>query len=727
MPAYQSRLLISLFASSVLSTAAFADTVLISTTTDENNINNQSCSLREAVAYLSAKNAKKALIDAEVAEIAGTSVTLRSQFLAAQQELALEQAKPSPDATKVAQLNSTISALGTRINAGIFSLNSQLNSTQDNLTKEKNKPTPDAALIASYEASITQLKTDIQSKNDQKTAKETEMKNFRQTGQFGCVSTNENNSDNISLLTLPTAYTIDAPITLNFSISLIGTIIETSDGSTRPLEESTLALPLRPIIKANGNHALFIIDDGIVNSASDLPMPVTIQHIDLMGCEQSCATNGGLILNKESLFLSDGIFSKGQATLGGAIYNEEKAALNIKRSIFRDNQASNGAAIYSAQNNLTLENLLVTNNKVTNSSHGIIAVNSSTTHHFGSINVSSIGNSTFSANEGAAISAHGDILFNNNTIVNNTIGIHLNNTLPLIYNSIIAGNTQADCEAFATLPVDTNIYFANNLSVQNKGCPSPTGDNNQFISNTGDQTLLASLDSNNRCAAPPAVGLLCPLGQFGGLTKTHKPRLLASYTHLDDSPIVNKGFFKNISNIGIACLPSDQRGLLRENAENRCDIGAVEVQTGLLTYKQGDDIVFGQVKRFNPSENLSDAELLPAAHCEAMLGAGTYLNGCIKLVDNPKHGTVQFDPQTGEVLYSTSNPNFHGFDQFSYSIVTTLSRFSDAKNDRTLQTNVRVVSEPPASLESKALDNGSINFFSLLILSGLLAMWRRPR
>ena len=83
--------------------------------------------------------------------------------------------------------------------------------------------------------------------------------------------------------------------------------------------------------------------------------------------------------------------------------------------------------------------------------------------------------------------------------------------------------------------------------------------------------------------------------------------------------------------------------------------------------------------------------------------------------------------QTGEILYSTTNPSFHGFDTFSYNIVTTLSRFSDAANDKTLRTDVRVVSEPPASLASKTLDSGATGIFSLLMLSSLLVLWRRTR
>ena len=97
------------------------------------------------------------------------------------------------------------------------------------------------------------------------------------------------------------------------------------------------------------------------------------------------------------------------------------------------------------------------------------------------------------------------------------------------------------------------------------------------------------------------------------------------------------------------------------------------------------------------------------------------------LIDIPTHGLVKFDALNSEILYSTYNSDFHGFDKFSYGMVTTLSRFSDAINDRALKINVKVVSEPPESLASKALDNGSMNVFSLLILSSLLAVWRRPR
>lgn len=730
MPVSQSRLLICLLASLLVSTTGLADSVIVNTTVDENNIDNQSCSLREAVSYLNAKNTKKALIDAEVSIIAGTSNVLNANLSTARQDLATEQAKATPDSSKITQLNNTINDLIIKIDAGLVGLNRKLDETNDALDKEKSKATPDAALITAYEASITELKAKIKIKEEEKTAKTNELKEYRSKGLFGCFSYDDSSSESILMLTLPKPYLLDTSLTINLSVAIKGSTISTStDGTVNNLENSTLDLPLRPIIKANGNHQLLIINDGIDNTLSAPPIFVTFTNIDFIGCEQFCAANGGIILNKEALSITKGVISKGQANYGGAIYNAETASLLIKQSIFKENQATNdGAAIYSTDNNISLDATLVTQNKTASGSSGIITINSDTINQFSLSAIPYINNSTLSGNEGSAISSYGNMALNNNTIVNNTIGIRLNNKLPLIYNSIIAGNTQADCDLFAPLPSDNNIYFANNLSVQNKGCPSAFAANhNVFITNTGDETLMAPLDSNNRCAAPPALGLLCPLGEFGGLTKTHKPRLLASYTKLSDSPIVNKGFYNLIGNFGISCNTTDQRGLARENNENRCDIGAVEIQAGLGSYTQGDDIVYGQIKRFSPFANLADAELLPASYCSSVLGVGEYLNGCIKLIDLPTHGLVKFDALNSDILYSTYNADFHGFDKFSYGVVTTLSRFSDAVNDRALKINVKVVSEPPESLATKSLDNGSMNIFSLLILSSLLVVWRRPR
>lgn len=726
MPVSQSRLLICLFASSLLSTTGLADSVIVTTTVDENNVDNPSCSLREAVSYLNAKITKKSVIDEDIAVISGTSATLRNQLFKAKLELATELTKASPDATKVSQLQNTISQLNAKIDAGLLSLNAQLNTAKANLELEKAKPTQNATLIANYEAQIIQLEKDIKTKDEEKAAKEKDLKDYRAKGLFGCSSVDDSSAEVIALLLSPTPYLVNAPLTINLNITIngVGVITARSDGTAYALEDSTSTLPFRPILKANSTNSLFIIDNGISNTAitTNATTNVTFNDIDFIGCEQNCTNKGGIFLNKENLTINNSVIHKGNANYGGAIYNQANATLIINDAVFRANEAIDGAAIFAEENNVLIKKSLFTQGKAPN--NGIITINTASTAKTTSI----IENSTLSGNEGAAISGGKDVLISNTTIVNNTIGIRLNNNTPLIYNNIIAGNSQADCDMFATIPSDGKVYFANNLSTVSKGCPiGASNHNNIVITNTGNETLFAALDSNNRCVAPPAIGLLCPLAENGGLTKTHKPRLLANYTQLSESPIVNKGFYDIVANQGLICSSTDQRGFARENSENRCDIGAVEIQTGLKAYKQGDDIVFGQIKRFNISENIFDAELFPASLCSNLLGAGEYRDGCARLVDLPKHGVASFDAQTGEILYSTTNPSFHGFDTFSYNIVTTLSRFSDAANDKTLRTDVRVVSEPPASLASKTLDSGATGIFSLLMLSSLLVLWRRTR
>ncbi|MBK8325822.1 MAG: hypothetical protein IPL02_01690 [Moraxellaceae bacterium] len=128
---------------------------------------------------------------------------------------------------------------------------------------------------------------------------------------------------------------------------------------------------LNPVIQASANHALFIIDDGLNNDHDNNPatpeqrIAVSFTDIDFVGCNALCATNGGIILNKEALTISKSILSKGQVNRGGAIYNAEKATLVLKQTVFRNNQAVDGAAIFSEYNSLSLESSLLSKTKLT--------------------------------------------------------------------------------------------------------------------------------------------------------------------------------------------------------------------------------------------------------------------------------------------------------------------------------------------------------------------------
>lgn len=736
MPASQSRvLLLGLLTGSLLSTSIWADTVVVNTTADENNIDNyQSCSIREAVNYLKAKNVKKAEVDEAIAVISGTSLIISNQLTIAKTALSDEKAKTSPNPSEVSRLEKEISDLTEIVNNGLFALNIQLIQKTDELNKEKSKSTPDNNLITSYNTAISLLKDKIKQKEAERTQQQTDLLIYRSKGLYGCISFDFNDADNIYLFANLGTYFIDSSITLPFSVNfaLFGSDNSSNVVGVVNLEDTTNpeALP-RTILKATGNNNIFVIDDGTNNDHDNNPatsnkyITVTFNNIDFLGCDNNCSANGGVILNKEFLTITNSIISKGVASeKGGAIYNAANAILSIKNSVIKNNRAESGSAIFSEDANVSLSSSLVTDNQTTNLNNGVITLNKTLkASPYAPINPL-VENSTVSGNTGIGLNIQEGIFVNTSTVVQNTVGISFNFGLPTVYNSIIAGNNNLDCQSFAPIPADGKGYFANNLSVINKGCPTTNVFNSLLISNTGAETLMAATDSKGHCVAPPAVGLLCPLANNGGLTRTHKPRLLASYSKVNDSVIVNKGFNVNQNSAGVACSNVDQRGKTRENNENACDIGAVELVSGLSSSRQGDDIVFGQVKRFSPLENLGDAELLPAELCANLLGAGQYINGCIRVIDLPRHGEASIDPQTGELLYSTTKTDFHGFDTFTYGVITTLSRFNDANNDRTLTTSVRIVSEPPSSPPSKSLDNGANGIFSILILS-LVAVWRR--
>ena len=76
--------------------------------------------------------------------------------------------------------------------------------------------------------------------------------------------------------------------------------------------------------------------------------------------------------------------------------------------------------------------------------------------------------------------------------------------------------------------------------------------------------------------------------------------------------------------------------------------------------------------------------------------------------------------------YRSTLAEFHGFDRFSYRMTTTISRFSDADNDRAVNVEVTVVSDPDTASISKSLDSGATGLLSLLMLS-LLMVCRRIR
>ena len=720
MPVSQSRLLICLLSSSLLSTTGLADSVIVTTTVDENNIDNESCSLREAVSYLNAKNAKKAVIDESVSIIAGTSRALVLQIVDLNNKLTLEEKKIPNDTVKIATLEKDIDLLTSLYNNSISQLKNRISNTKALIDEEKVKVAPDAALIKTYENSITSLEAKITSQEKLQKEKEKELEDYRAKGLFGCKTDSASTGDITYLADSNKPYELSKSLTLNLSLQISPKTTAdniNSDGDLLPsVEDKNIKNP-RIVIQATGQHPLFIIDDGSITSSIN----VSISNVDLVGCKLDfCAVNGGLILNKDTLAINNTILSNGHAqNFGGAIYNAFSAVTTTNQVLFKENKAFSGAAIYSEANNISLLNSLFTKNTAFISESIVNVGNNSASI------TSNISNSTFSGNTGYAIASRDNLILNNNTIVLNTGGINFNNEVPRVYNSIIAGNTtNGDCKNMINGPDPTKAYFANNVFIS--GCI--LGDStlqNKQLSGVNQELLLADSNNDDICDAPPANGLLCPLAENGGPTQTHKPRMLMAYLLATDSPIINKGFLNTTNNNkGLSCLSMDQRGQARSD---RCDIGALEVLTE-YTNRDGIDILFGDNPSFSLAKYIGDGELVPQSACDSIFGPNNTRDksdGCFGLIIAPTKGTVSIKNSTHELVY-TPNSTFHGLERFAYGVSTTISRFSDASNDRVVRTDLRINSEPNTQTASKTLDNGSSSFFSLLILS-LLGFCRRLR
>ena len=729
MPIFQGRLITCLILSA-FSATTWADNVLVNTTADI-TADDTSCSIREAISYINSKNSKKATIDEEIAIISGSSLTFIVETNQVTAELKAEKAKAIPNLAEIARLEAKLKASNDKFDASLLALNTNLQTQENDLTLEKGKVSPDAKKIQSINDNIAALKVKIKAQQDAKTLKEKELQDYRDKGVNGCKSASSDSVEIVQLQKSTTPYEINnSPIVVNLSVSFV---LATPYTNTElfNLEKVGTDIEPRTVIKAVGNHALFIIDDGknsdstTVNSSS-----VIFADIDFQGCGTNfCDVNGGIFFNKEALTINKSIISGGHASeLGGAIYNAQYAIFSGSDLLFKHNTANDGAAIYSEHTAIFISSSLFTSNTALNS---IVTVANQTSPVRQS-DYPSIINSTISGNTGTAISSRNSLTLKNLTVVLNSNGINFNNEPPFLYNSIVAANTQKDCLNVGVISTNAqNItYVAHN--VYQTGCELTStftdvnfyNPNHQKLAST--VKIIADTDVNGKktgekCAAPPAQGLLCPLSDNGGLTNTHKPRLLIEYKSLSDSPIVNKGFLSTISYS--KCPDLDQRA----RARTSCDIGAVELQ-GLIASTQGQDITFGQKAIFDIFEKIGDGELLPAEQCTTMFGSTVdgYKDGCLRLLNFPTKGVVNFDNVNHQVIYNTTLPDFHGFDKFSYLMTTTISRFSDARNDQEVKIDVKVVSDPDTPLSSRSLDSGTTSIFSLLMLS-LLMVWRRTR
>jgi len=512
-------------------------------------------------------------------------------------------------------------------------------------------------------------------------------------------------------------------------------------------------------LKMVGSDRIFFINDGSVEKELIL---VNLNELNLKGSATKL-NDGGLIYNREALNIQYSRLSSGNATRGGGIYNAgilsdtEKTAgiVRIGNSILEGNKADKGAVIYSEMPRYLVFQSVIRDNQGTSAVDGAIlfvqtGFRDETTGVALQSRFAGINNTTIFHNKGGYVAnIREGMIVNNITMIKNAAGLYLQ--APKWTSKTTTGETTTE-EKFPSAFVSNSIIVDNGTT----NCVTSSDDESvvQSTLTTSDCNLQAPAerpnfmwDKNNLkhkliagdivekdiCDAPPADGLLCPFTTpKDQLVGFFKPRLLSSYSTLSDSLIVNKErIYSDGSSIGLAsCELIDQRGKNRSGYDELCDLGAIELVINRSEVPiAGQDILYGQIAKFNISESLLDGELLDSASCERILGkrsdGQTWQPGCLEVQQTltPSKGKLTID-QFGNVVY-TPNSNWHGADKFNLRIITTTTRFNDVSNYYiTIPTTI--VQDPPNNFESKTVNvsGGSLGLTSILMLLGLIGFRR---
>ncbi|MDR9778130.1 hypothetical protein RJJ65_36965, partial [Rhizobium hidalgonense] len=160
--------------------------------------------------------------------------------------------------------------------------------------------------------------------------------------------------------------------------------------------------------------------------------------------------------------------------------------------------------------------------------------------------------STIFGNKGRVLNLLDGMVVNSSTIIKNSAGVYLNsaNGVANLSNSIVAENGTSDCIVSSSNKAVTNNVVYKVASDSNNDCKrieDPTNPSQKLDANV---VLLANAGINGKlegqCDKPPKDGLLCPFSYEKKIFNGYfKPRLLATYTKLADSPLVNRGQIKS--------------------------------------------------------------------------------------------------------------------------------------------------------------------------------------
>lgn len=480
---------------------------------------------------------------------------------------------------------------------------------------------------------------------------------------------------------------------------------------------------------------------GRLNINVYVPNIVSMSLIDIVGCGAATAnlpkhisdagvapaaacsfapgSKGGIFYINESLTLEAMAIRGGGAEKGGIAYVGEDGVLTVTASALLQATADEGAAIYMERSSLQLIDSLVAGNGNNIAHPADQAIKFASGELLGGISRSVIQNSTFHSNNGFALSLNENVLLNSLTILGGVGGaIDFSGDLAgtggnvQVFNSIISGTCTG-------APAAWTVANTPKFNLADASCGF-TGISNMLVP----AGLVASVNADKTCGT---TGRLCPKdSDDDGIYDFYVPRYLSDDISFSkdvsnaDIIIINKGSNESAS----SCPSQDQRNSDRSKA-GRCDVGAVEFQFNGALLSSGGKLVAGSyTQSFAP--DLGDEELfLPLAGCPVILPTAKTTDGCPWLSLAPTKGSVSLTPDGKGYIYNTPN-GFHGFDTFRIEVTTTASRLNDPSHPtgttRTL--SGKVTSEPDSGITSSSLLGGGMDWVGLFGLGGLLLQRR---
>lgn len=543
-------------------------------------------------------------------------------------------------------------------------------------------------------------------------------------------------------------YKLNSPLQILHSVN-IRTVYDKNIGDDRAEGLSNAIIRVADNLDASTFGGIFNIANTEIISEISKQVAVEFREVTLEGCKvNSCkSSKGGLIYNQGKLTLRHVKLYGGMANEGGAIYvagtdktdPSKIGSLYILQSLLENNKADEGGAIYSELPSFDIRQSVIAKNTTFNINTRSSNIYTRDVLSNDETDVlakpqSYIFSSTLYGNTGAAVTILDGIAVNNATIIGNSIGVkfdverkpgYLAHSIVLDNPLNTASNIDQSCQ-FSSDNAKTSSILQNNLVNGSCGTGASVYPNEVLNNN---YTVLANGQLEGKCpniiTSPNAI--LCPYfqteQQFLGY---FRPRVLMSYSSINNTSILNKGELSINKEIKIECAGSDQRGM---GLLGKCDRGAIEIQESTPTSLVGADLLIGQIARISILEALGDSDLLPKERCKDTVLAHPrgeeWQDGCLLIEQQPhvsSKGTVTLDLD-GNLVYTPINPK-PGADLFTIRVVTTTSRFDPNAAYNSIRVNIVLEAKNDMKSDKVKTSGGAMDMYWLMLLLGSLT-WRK--